>query len=175
MYHHTPSRVTTKLVLMIEYSLCSNFFTSALNNQSVHLQISYFFSPYFLQQSSLSILQIEKIATMKFPAAFLPLLFASLTTSTSLFSSSQMILADEDLDVPGENPLKFCQKTDGYSLTINYVDLTPNPPLPSVPPSYLYSLQSAPLSTISVARLSPSKLGVISPPKWSKGLTSFFL
>lgn len=70
---------------------------------------------------------------MKFTASFVPLVFASLAASTSLFSSSQTILSDDDLKVPGENPLKFCQNSDSYTLTINRVDLTPNPPLPSVP------------------------------------------
>ncbi|MCJ1470804.1 Phosphatidylglycerol/phosphatidylinositol transfer protein [Pseudocyphellaria aurata] len=67
---------------------------------------------------------------MKFTVALLPLLFASVTTSISLFSGSQMILADDGHDVPGKNPLRFCQNEDKYSLTINYVDLSPNPPLP---------------------------------------------
>lgn len=70
---------------------------------------------------------------MKFTATFLALLFASLAASTSLFGSSQTILADDDVDVPGENPLKFCQKNDYYLLTIDFVDLTPNPPSPSAP------------------------------------------
>lgn len=67
---------------------------------------------------------------MKFTATFLALLFASLAASTSLFGSSQTILADDDVDVPGKNPLKFCQANDNYLLTIDFVDLTPNPPLP---------------------------------------------
>ncbi|MCJ1260305.1 Phosphatidylglycerol/phosphatidylinositol transfer protein [Lobaria immixta] len=67
---------------------------------------------------------------MKFTATLLTLLFASLAASTSLFGSSQTILADDDVDVPGKNPLKFCQANDNYLLTIDFVDLTPNPPLP---------------------------------------------
>ncbi|MCJ1422660.1 Phosphatidylglycerol/phosphatidylinositol transfer protein [Sticta canariensis] len=67
---------------------------------------------------------------MKFTASFLPLVFTSLAASTSLFSGSQTILSDDDLNVPGENPLKFCQNSDRYTLTISGVDLTPNPPLP---------------------------------------------
>lgn len=101
---------------------------TTLLNYPVHLQISD-----SLQKSSVSIQKIETIATMKLTASFLPLVFASLAASTSLFSSGQTILVDDDLNVPGENPLKFCQNPDRYTLTISGVDLTPNPPLPSVP------------------------------------------
>lgn len=111
---------------------------------------------------------------MKFTATFLPLLVASLAASTSLFSGSQTILADDDLDVPGENPLKFCNNIDKYTLTINYVDLTPNPPVRSVPRIILLFNQRA-LIAIVVANLSRSRPRVTSPPKWSKGLTSNFL
>ncbi|KZF25418.1 putative phosphatidylglycerol/phosphatidylinositol transfer protein [Xylona heveae TC161] len=35
-----------------------------------------------------------------------------------------------DLSVPGENPLEFCRDTGEDILTIERVNLTPNPPLP---------------------------------------------
>lgn len=49
--------------------------------------------------------------------------------SLSLFGGDQKVL-DGKLDVPGDNPLEFCQAENTYTLTINKVDLTPNPPLP---------------------------------------------
>ena len=32
------------------------------------------------------------------------------------------------LDVPGDNPLVFCEGPESYILEIAYVDLVPNPP-----------------------------------------------
>ena len=68
---------------------------------------------------------------MKLIITLLTLSFASLATSSSLsfFRSEQQVL-DEDLKVPGDNPLTFCAKSDEFILTINNVDLDPNPPLP---------------------------------------------
>lgn len=54
------------------------------------------------------------------------LTLASVATA-SILGGSQHVL-NEELAVPGENPLEFCAKSDDYSLTINKVDLTPNPP-----------------------------------------------
>ena len=54
---------------------------------------------------------------------------AAVSNTLSLFSSDQQVL-DEDLSVPGDNPLYYCQKTDKSILRIDYVDLTPNPPEP---------------------------------------------
>ena len=45
----------------------------------------------------------------------------------SLFGSDQQVL-DDELAVPGDNPLFYCQSTDENILLIDYVDLTPNPP-----------------------------------------------
>ncbi|KAL6717167.1 Phosphatidylglycerol/phosphatidylinositol transfer protein [Lecanora helva] len=68
---------------------------------------------------------------MKPTITLLTLLFSAFATSNSLsfFGGDQQVL-DEDLKVPGDNPLYYCQKTDNYSLTIDKVDLTPNPPSP---------------------------------------------
>lgn len=55
--------------------------------------------------------------------------FLVAANSRSFFGSDQKPLND-DYPVPGENPLKFCQNPDDYSLTINNVDLIPNPPSP---------------------------------------------
>ena len=67
---------------------------------------------------------------MKLSAAILPLLVSSFAASKSLsfFGSDQHVL--DDLSVPGDNPLSFCQDAKDYSLDIKYVDLTPNPPSP---------------------------------------------
>ena len=66
---------------------------------------------------------------MQTPLVLLPLLLASLvaTKSISIFSGSQIPL-DEELAVPGKNPLYFCAKNAYYSLDIKKVDLSPNPP-----------------------------------------------
>ncbi len=63
---------------------------------------------------------------MRLPTTLLSLVLASVATA-SIFGGSQHVL-DDKLAVPGENPLEFCAKTDDYTLTINKVDLTPNPP-----------------------------------------------
>lgn len=64
--------------------------------------------------------------------SLLPLaLCVSLVASKSLsFFGDQTTLNvdDSDLSVPGENPLTFCHETGDDILTIDYVDLTPNPP-----------------------------------------------
>ncbi len=68
---------------------------------------------------------------MKFLGILPALLLASCAASSSLsfFRGDQRVLED-DLSVPGANPLEFCQKDDKYTLTITKVDLTPNPPSP---------------------------------------------
>lgn len=68
---------------------------------------------------------------MKLTTTLLTLLLSSfaLSNSLSLFGGDQHVL-DEDVQVPGDNPLELCQKDNKYSLTINKVDLTPNPPSP---------------------------------------------
>ena len=67
---------------------------------------------------------------MKLSVAIIPLWVSSFAASKSLsfFGSDQHVF--DDLSVPGDNPLSFCQDTEGYSLDIKYVDLTPNPPSP---------------------------------------------
>ncbi|EEQ91301.1 phosphatidylglycerol/phosphatidylinositol transfer protein [Blastomyces dermatitidis ER-3] len=39
-------------------------------------------------------------------------------------------LAGNELRVPGDNPLNFCFPPENDILTINWVDLSPNPPVP---------------------------------------------
>lgn len=68
---------------------------------------------------------------MKLVTSLLLLLLSAFAAANSLsfFGTDQKVL-DDDLKVPGDNPLEFCQKDDKYTLTINKVDLTPNPPAP---------------------------------------------
>ncbi|KAL8723324.1 MAG: hypothetical protein Q9225_000376 [Loekoesia sp. 1 TL-2023] len=66
---------------------------------------------------------------MKILLTFAPLLLSTLVASKSfLFASNQQTLLDDDLSVPGDNPLKFCNDPADYILTIENVDLDPNPP-----------------------------------------------
>ena len=70
---------------------------------------------------------------MKAYTTLLALLFSFSTISTPLsFLGGDQHVLDDDLEVPGDNPLQFCQKDSNYSLTINKVDLNPNPPSPYV-------------------------------------------
>ena len=68
---------------------------------------------------------------MTHAVTLLVLLFSFLAASKAVFpfGGDQTIL-DDELEVPGDNPLKFCKKPEEYSLTINHVNLSPNPPEP---------------------------------------------
>ncbi|CAO1603544.1 Phosphatidylglycerol/phosphatidylinositol transfer protein [Xanthoria calcicola] len=58
-----------------------------------------------------------------------PLLLSTLVASKSfLFGNQQQPLVDGSLSVPGDNPLSFCADPSDYILTIEKVDLDPNPP-----------------------------------------------
>ncbi|KAL9047326.1 MAG: hypothetical protein Q9214_000068 [Letrouitia sp. 1 TL-2023] len=50
------------------------------------------------------------------------------TSSFSFFGGDQKPLVNDELSVPGDNPLTFCANPTNYILTIEYVDLDPNPP-----------------------------------------------
>jgi len=68
---------------------------------------------------------------MKFATTLLPFLLPALVASTSLtLFGDQSVLDDSDLAVPGKNPLVHCGETTGDILTIEQVDLSPNPPAP---------------------------------------------
>merc|ERR1712000_77795 len=71
-------------------------------------------------------------ATMKLTTALTTLAAATLVSSTSLFGESQNVIATDDdkLSVPGKNPLNYCADPKDYILTIDHVDLDPNPPKP---------------------------------------------
>lgn len=69
--------------------------------------------------------------TMKLTTTLIHFLFITLVASRSfsLFGDqSPLNPEDNDLKVPGKNPLTFCQDPKDDILAIEYVDLTPNPP-----------------------------------------------
>jgi len=62
-----------------------------------------------------------------------PVLLASAVTARSTgwlgsTADKQVAITDDDLSVPGENPLKFCADPKDYILDLESVNLTPNPP-----------------------------------------------
>ncbi|KAI4263320.1 MAG: hypothetical protein L6R42_001533 [Xanthoria sp. 1 TBL-2021] len=58
-----------------------------------------------------------------------PLLLSTLVASKSFhFGNQQQPLVDDSPPVPGDNPLSFCADPSDYILTIDNVDLDPNPP-----------------------------------------------
>ena len=67
---------------------------------------------------------------MKPATCFLSIVLPALATA-SFFGGGQKVL-DEALAVPGENPLEFCEEANDYTLEIEKVDLSPNPPKPYV-------------------------------------------
>lgn len=75
---------------------------------------------------------------MKFLSAATLLLTVPLISaapSPSTFDPSQVSLridANDDLSVPGNNPLEYCQDSANYLIEIDSVDLIPNPPQPYV-------------------------------------------
>jgi len=69
---------------------------------------------------------------MKFTTTILPLFCLTLVSARSAWlggsSNDQLHLADDDFNVPGKNPLQFCSDPTEDLLTIENVDLDPNPP-----------------------------------------------
>ena len=66
---------------------------------------------------------------MKLSCALLA--FGATTVAAGFGFSKQQPLGDvvaKENDVPGENPLEFCENTEDYILEIQKVDLDPNPP-----------------------------------------------
>jgi hypothetical protein len=70
---------------------------------------------------------------MKFSTSLFTLLLSTIVASEGLsfFGGDQHVL--DDLAVPGESPLEYCQAThEDDILIIQHVNLTPNPPSPCV-------------------------------------------
>ncbi|KAL8660994.1 MAG: hypothetical protein Q9202_006014 [Teloschistes flavicans] len=66
---------------------------------------------------------------MKLLLAYCPLFLSTLAASHSFLAGSLSQKPLVDLSVPGDNPLEFCSDPSGFILTIDYVDLEPNPPV----------------------------------------------
>ncbi|KAJ9620439.1 Phosphatidylglycerol/phosphatidylinositol transfer protein [Taxawa tesnikishii (nom. ined.)] len=64
---------------------------------------------------------------MKFLSVLGVALLSTAVSARSAWSSEQKTL-EEPVPVPGDNPLLYCAKPDKDILTIEKVDLTPNPP-----------------------------------------------
>ena len=65
---------------------------------------------------------------MKPITTLLTLFLSSIVASSSFFGGEQRVL-DDDVSVPGDNPLKYCQGDISKDiLTIKHVNLSPNPP-----------------------------------------------
>ena len=64
---------------------------------------------------------------MKLSTALVSVFLANFATA-SFFGVAAQVPLDDQLSVPGDNPLFFCSKPDEDLLTIEKVDLTPNPP-----------------------------------------------
>jgi hypothetical protein len=82
--------------------------------------------PYLSQSSTTNTTRNMKITTI------LPILAATLATSSILpgFASKSQAIISSELSVPGKNPLNFCADPANFVLTIDHVDLSPNPPVP---------------------------------------------
>jgi hypothetical protein len=66
---------------------------------------------------------------MKFSLSVASLFFSTLVASKALSVFGGQKVFNEELKVPGENPLEYCQKDhSGDILTLKFVDLSPNPP-----------------------------------------------
>jgi len=68
---------------------------------------------------------------MKFSTTIVTLLLSALVSSRSLSLFGGQTTLDDDLKVPGDNPLEFCQAPhDDDLFVIKHVNLKPNPPVP---------------------------------------------
>lgn len=68
-----------------------------------------------------------KVSTLLLAIAS-PLLASASSNMLGGFMSSQQEVISQDLKVPGSNPLYFCDDPANNLLTIDDVDLSPNPP-----------------------------------------------
>ena len=67
---------------------------------------------------------------MRFPAVVALAFGLAPASGLSVFrGDEQSVIIQDDLDVPGESPLKYCDKErDDDIIRIQSVDLSPNPP-----------------------------------------------
>lgn len=65
---------------------------------------------------------------MKFLAALAPLLLSA--SALAIWNDKQLLLDDADKKIPGVSPLEHCSADfAGDILTLDHVNLNPNPPL----------------------------------------------
>jgi len=53
-------------------------------------------------------------------------------TAAALEFQSPLRTQEEKVKVPGENPLNYCKPPKDYLVNIEYINLTPNPPVPGM-------------------------------------------
>jgi hypothetical protein len=73
---------------------------------------------------------------MKFSLALTSFFLSTLVASEgiSFFSGGQKVLEDKGEAIPGDNPLIHCKKEHSENiLTLDHVNLSPNPPVPYAP------------------------------------------
>jgi len=70
---------------------------------------------------------------MKLTALLIAICSSTALASPFWSSSNDQVHLAEDLSVPGENPLLFCEEPADFILTIDNVDLDPNPPTAGTP------------------------------------------
>ena len=58
------------------------------------------------------------------------LVAVSVSALPSFTTASQVAVLDDDLEIPGDNPLSLCSKPKDWILDLESVDLSPNPPKP---------------------------------------------
>jgi len=64
------------------------------------------------------------------PHSLLLALSLGAVATARVWGSEQKTIDDEKVPVPGKNPLKFCSSPDDDLITIDHVNLDPNPPKP---------------------------------------------
>lgn len=81
---------------------------------------------------------------MRFSTTLLALATAVSANPLNTFrSEKQSLVRRDDLQIPGDNPLKYCDADRGDDIiTIEKVDLSPNPP-----EAYVYQNQMSIIST----------------------------
>ena len=93
-----------------------------------------------MDRASISIITCPSLtsfrSTVKIPSVIMklatPLVALFLATQSAASFFGQRIEVDNSLSVPGDNPLQYCQAADDNILAIEYVNLSPNPPVPYV-------------------------------------------
>ena len=100
---------------MFLISVCESEHTTSFDNPHT-------FSPHASQLT-------ESVVAMRFSAATITLLFASINALSLRTTDDQSVIIKDELDVPGQSPLKFCEADrDQDIITIEEVVLEPNPP-----------------------------------------------